>query len=204
MVSLRWWNIVQERYREPVRYYHTLDHIADMLEGSKEFELSRPELVQLAIFFHDLIYDPTSSTNEEDSACVFENFSVEAALEPGDVSTVTSYIIATKSHSVSDSDDNDLQAFIDLDMAVLGGQRGGYMGYAEKIRSEYAHVPHSVYCEKRAKVLEDFLGVNSIYVTGRFKQDLESTARANLSAEIHLLRRGLIPGHSTETEICNS
>lgn len=42
-------------YREEGRHYHTLDHVADMLEGAeRDFRnLDRPGLVQLAIFFHE-------------------------------------------------------------------------------------------------------------------------------------------------------
>ena len=58
-----------------------------------------------------------------------------------------------------DSDDNsNLLNFLDADMAVLGKQPAAYDHYAALIRKEYQHVPHDTYCEKRADILESFLG----------------------------------------------
>jgi predicted metal-dependent HD superfamily phosphohydrolase len=57
------------RYREPHRAYHNLDHIADCLE---KLELARSMLrdddfkaVELALFWHDAVYDPRAADNEE-------------------------------------------------------------------------------------------------------------------------------------------
>jgi len=80
-------------------------------------------------------------------------------------------------------------------MAVLGKQPMAYLAYAALIRQEYHHVPHAVYCNKRAEILEDFLKQSQIYGTSVFVQALEQRARDNVRQEIQLLRRGQIPGH---------
>lgn len=53
----RWWRVVCERYSEPQRFYHTLDHIRSLFvlfdEVNERGMLSRPDLVALAIFFHE-------------------------------------------------------------------------------------------------------------------------------------------------------
>ena len=53
--SNRWWTIVQTRYSENQRYYHTLVHLEDMFQKFdivKE-KLTQPDAVALAVFFHE-------------------------------------------------------------------------------------------------------------------------------------------------------
>lgn len=50
-----WWNKIETRYSEPQRYYHTLNHLESMFfyfENVKD-NLQNPDLVSLAIFFHE-------------------------------------------------------------------------------------------------------------------------------------------------------
>lgn len=81
------------------------------------------------------MYDPKSGSNEEDSAVVFRRFSDAVELNPSAASTVSDYIIATKRHNVNESDDPDLRAFIDLDMAVVGRESSAYLAYASQVRT---------------------------------------------------------------------
>lgn len=65
---------------------------------------------------------------------MFRRFSEAAGLNPSDSGKVSEYIIATKGHNASASDDQDLRAFIDLDMAVVGRGRAAYLSYASQVR----------------------------------------------------------------------
>src|SRR5918912_1569268 len=58
------------RYREPWRYYHTLDHVAAVLEEVRSLRGGAPEVpaLLLAAWFHDAVYDPRAGDNEERSA----------------------------------------------------------------------------------------------------------------------------------------
>ena len=64
------WEILKFCYTQPNRHYHNFDHIRDMLKKfckhKKRFE--DPLAVELAIWFHDIIYNPISSLNEDASA----------------------------------------------------------------------------------------------------------------------------------------
>lgn len=157
-------------------------HIKSDKEGNKELydrqNQFRKDLcvILLATFFHDAIYNPKSSTNEEDSMELFEEFVkdlVPKVNENDNTSEeqqqrivsqqVASYIIQTKSHSLpesyltADSTFLDLKMFLDIDMSVLSKSRKAYMSYANLIRQEYIHVPRDIYCEKRSEILSSFL-----------------------------------------------
>ncbi|KAL7464702.1 hypothetical protein ACHAXS_005039 [Conticribra weissflogii] len=97
-LSEKWLDIVTNLYSEPHRAYHNLTHVQDvlnsldfLLEDCYDFEPSSPlkisshhsqksvenAIVTLAAFFHDVIYDPKSATNEKDSADLFVKFASE-------------------------------------------------------------------------------------------------------------------------------
>ena len=50
-----------DRYAEPHRRYHSTAHLAEVLDRIDELRGSAafPDLVRLAAWFHDAIYDPT-------------------------------------------------------------------------------------------------------------------------------------------------
>jgi len=186
----KWWSEIVTSYSAPHRYYHNLFHLAEMFHYFDNFQvqLEKPLIISLAIFFHDLVYDPKSSTNEEDSVQRFDAFAKEAELNKTARTLVASYIQATKSHSLENLEDSDLGFFLDFDLAVLGRSPAGYLEYAKDIRREFTHVPPATYRSERSKILSTFLGCEHIFVTSCMRNDLEANARKNLSDEIELLR----------------
>jgi predicted metal-dependent HD superfamily phosphohydrolase len=210
-VSLSWFERLFRHHCEPSRHYHTLMHLEEMFmywdlltrlyfngRKAKPMTASDHETIVLAIFFHDAIYNVHSSTNEEDSAALFQTYVKE--LEHNGVTfsrdlehAVVQLILATKQHEVSLENPICFAVFLDLDMAVLGKEARAYSCYASLIRTEYHHVPHEVYCEKRANVLEEFLKQPQIYGIQVMLEALEQRARDNLTEEIQCLRRGQIP-----------
>lgn len=88
-------------------------------------------------WFVSLVYSAKSSTNEEDSEILFRKFVEDVDMDQLDARLVSEYILATKRHDVSLSDDPDLRAFIDLDMAVVGRERKSYLKYASQVRSSF-------------------------------------------------------------------
>ena len=63
-------------YEQPGRYYHTLFHIKDCLVKFDEVKrlLEEPDVVELAIWFHDAIYEFWTKPNEN------EQFSASLAI----------------------------------------------------------------------------------------------------------------------------
>lgn len=67
-VAAHAWSVLCQRYTEPHRHYHTLNHVHAMLgaldgiAGSIGLDFGRLDLIEMAIWFHDIVYDPRSST----------------------------------------------------------------------------------------------------------------------------------------------
>lgn len=184
-----WFDRLWALHSEGHRHYHTPMHLWEMLQR----ETTGSKSVRLAIFFHDAIYDPRSSTNEVDSAELFRKFAATSQQDVN-VEEVVALILATQHHVVSPDNSPTLAYFLDLDMAVLGKEREAYLHYASLVRKEYEFVPREVYCSKRVEVLEGFLEQPRIFGTDDYREALEDRARDNLRHEIDLLKRGIIPG----------
>jgi predicted metal-dependent HD superfamily phosphohydrolase len=183
------------KYSEPHRHYHTLRHIDHLLLLAQQNRdrLRDFNLVVTAIIFHDIIYDPQSKTNEEDSAIFFKS-SFSPFLDEAMCNKAVEYILATKLHKVSDSDDGDLKLFIDFDMSILGADRIAYTEYAAQIRREYIHVEHSAYCHGRAAFLKSTIAAGDrIFATDEFFDQYESQAKLNMEWEAEELSKGIIP-----------
>jgi len=192
-------------HSETTRHYHTTVHLWEMLQyfdllrslqygPAQQQEGEEVTITVLSVFFHDAVYNGKSSTNEEDSAKLFETFAEELSVSPAIKSKVADFILGTKKHRVeSNGSESVLSLFLDLDMAVLGKQTTAYNHYAARIRNEYSFVEDNEYCSKRADVLDSFLQQPRIYGTAVMHQALEEQARLNLRNEIESLRKGVIP-----------
>ncbi|KAK3089681.1 hypothetical protein FSP39_005567 [Pinctada imbricata] len=189
-IASRWLTEIKRRYGEPQRHYHTLQHIEDMLALYEQYKdtVQRPCLVLLAIFFHDIIYDPTKPDNEEKSAELFDEFASEVKnLTTDHTKLVRKWILDTKDHHVIADSTEDVHLFMDIDMAILGTKDQVYDDYAEKIRSEYCHYKDEDFNKGRAKVLRGFRTHPRIYSTPIFYERFEEDARKNIDREIHRL-----------------
>lgn len=176
------------RYSEPGRAYHTLDHIAAMLDTVDGFEgdLHDPVAVRLAVWFHDAVYDPRRPDNEEQSAAYAATELGRAGVSPLLLAAAERLILTTKTHQAP-PDDTDCQILLNADLAVLGSSAADYDRYAQAIREEYAWVPEDDYRAGRRRVLESFLERERLYYTALLFEQCERAARANLRREIEWL-----------------
>jgi predicted metal-dependent HD superfamily phosphohydrolase len=190
-----WPNALIAVYNEPQRYYHSVAHIFSMTQLSNKYrhQISNSIVVQLAIFFHDWVYDPEEHDNELRSIRVSKSFAAEVKLENSMTEKVSHYIEATIKHSLNaeDESDEDLKLFLDFDLEVLGRSREKYELYAGQIRQEYGHFSDIDYAKGRVGVLERFLAREKLYFSNALGAELEARARENLGAEIAGLKAGL-------------
>ena len=85
-----WSHSLIQAYNEPPRHYHTVSHISSMLQlfQTHRHLITKPTVVQLAIFFHDWIYDPKAHDNELRSVFAFKTFAAELDLDESLIETV--------------------------------------------------------------------------------------------------------------------
>lgn len=175
-----------EKYSEPHRAYHTLEHIDYALGELDESTHDSPEVIELALWFHDLIYDPRSPTNEIESAHTFLVWVNEAGHNIDDLVTNVARMIGNTTHKELVTDWPS-QLLCDIDVAGLGRSFEEYMAYGEKIRFEYNFVPVHVFNAGRIAFIEGMLAKRHIYYTDFFRERYEAQAQANLKEELRLL-----------------
>ena len=144
-------------------------------------------VVQLALFFHDAIYDTQRDDNEKQSANLAVRVlqTVGANVELRD--TVHQLIMATK-HSDQQLAIDDAKLTVDIDLAILGAPPIRFEEYEAQIRQEYQWVPDDVFRQKRSDILRSFLARQHIYAFQYFQEHLEAQARSNLQNSLSKLR----------------
>jgi predicted metal-dependent HD superfamily phosphohydrolase len=183
----RLWQEIEIKYTEKGRHYHNLLHLENMfleLEGVKG-DISNFTLVAFAVFYHDIIYDGTSKSNEEKSAATAEKRLAELGLSKEETTDVSIQILATKFHQKSEN--KDINYLVDADLSILGKDWKTYSDYTQKIRKEYSIYPDFLYKPGRKKALRHFLELESIFKTGYFKEEYEAQAKENIEKELQLL-----------------
>ncbi|BAY31239.1 hypothetical protein NIES2107_30980 [Nostoc carneum NIES-2107] len=175
-------------YSAPKRYYHTLEHILHVLMTIDNLQAYIKDInsVQIAAWFHDIVYDSQAKDNEEKSAKYACELLHNLGLEPNNIAQIALLILNTKSHQAA-ADDFDSQVLLDADLAILAADPVQYQEYAQAIRQEYAWVPQDQYIAGRKQVLEKFLQRDRIYFTPLMFEVAETIARANITAEIKTL-----------------
>lgn len=179
-----WYDRLTLAHAEPQRFYHNQIHLAECLA---EFDQARtlarnPVAVELALWFHDSVYDPTAGDNEEQSADLASQCLVELGIGQDLLEEVVDLIMATKSHEVGDTPDAALM--VDVDLSILGREPERFLEYEAQIRQEYHWVPLEIFSLKRAEILRRFLGRNQIYNTAWFHSKYEHQARINLQGSV--------------------
>ncbi|MEU3407268.1 hypothetical protein ABZ766_25455 [Streptomyces sp. NPDC006670] len=178
-------------WAEPQRRYHTTAHLADVLARVDVLapHAADPTAVELAAWFHDAVYRPDRSENEERSAALAERALPELGVGPARTAEVARLVRLTVTHDPAPGDTNG-EALCDADLAVLAGDPGdpanpdAYAAYAAAVRAEYAFVPDEAFRTGRAAVLRQLLDLPRLFRTPYGAAHWEAPARRNLAAEL--------------------
>ena len=167
-------------YTEPQRHYHTVQHIVECLElfHQVKAQLNDPVAVELAIWFHDAVYNPQAKDNEQQSAQLMREHCADI-LTQSVLDKVSQWIIATQEHQSSKQ--HDLNYLLDIDLAILASSAERFAEYEQQIQQEYAWVDAEIYKVKRAEVLQHFFHMQPLYQTEYFRKNFEQNAKVNLS-----------------------
>lgn len=171
-------------YSSPERHYHNLSHLQDCLSifDQTHHLADHPEEVELAIWFHDAVYDTRRSDNEQRSAEWAEAVAQQAGLPETILQRVSDSILATR--HVDEVTRADAQLLVDVDLSILGREPETFWRYETNIRNEYAWVPEDTYRQERLKILNRFLARPFIYYHHEYRDRFEEPARLNLNEAI--------------------
>ncbi|MFJ9962876.1 HD domain-containing protein [Streptomyces avermitilis] len=173
------------RWSEPQRRYHTVDHLTavlDRVDLLAEYA-DDPDVVRLAAWFHDAVYFPDRSENEERSARLAERALPEAGVSGARTAEVARLVRLTVTHDPAD-DDRDGRVLCDADLAILAAPPKAYAAYAAAVREEYAFVPDAAFRAGRAAVLHQLLDLPRLFRTPYGEREWEERARENLREEL--------------------
>lgn len=173
-----------DRYAEPHRRYHTIQHLRECLAAFEAVSAlpPHPGEVEVALWFHDAIYEVRRSDNEERSAQWARSALLSAQVEQESADLVHSLVMITK-HSAQPVT-LDEQVLTDIDLSILGADRERFAEYEQQIREEYGFVPTWLFRRRRRAILRSFLARSRIFSTPRFFAGLEHRARDNLSLAV--------------------
>jgi pantetheine-phosphate adenylyltransferase len=142
---------IKSMYEKPDRHYHSWEHVLKVAKHIYDYKLSLEheyELLIVAAFLHDAVYDTRSQTNEEDSADLVDQFT----MSDEDKAIVRDIIIYTKYRKAPENKYQELFGRADLHIFDLSPVE--QLDFEKKIFREYYWVPIPVYVENRIKILK--------------------------------------------------
>ncbi|MGI9311888.1 MAG: HD domain-containing protein [bacterium] len=170
-------------YREPHRHYHTEAHIHECLS---RMDLASPALgrsdgVELAVWFHDAIYQPGAADNEARSAQWFAR-KARGALNLELIGEVEGYILAT-THCDAPTEAG-ARFVVDVDLSGMGMDATAFQRDGDNIRKEAAALDDAEFCRRQGGFLRKLLARERIYTTDFFHDLCEARARENIHAAL--------------------
>lgn len=198
-------NRIMTPYSEPHRTYHNLSHIDACLRHFREIALeiiqteasalrvdqqqSTMDSLELAIWFHDIVYDPQTFDNEEKSVKILEKFCNDLKVDVAIKNEAKHLIMQTKSHNEGITIQEKLMN--DIDLSILGESPKAFWAYEHGIRKEYSFVPDDVYRTERCKIMKRFADREKhgkLFQTEMFYDKFNNQARENLRHLIAYLK----------------
>jgi pantetheine-phosphate adenylyltransferase len=176
-------------YQDGDKHYHNLGHIVAMLDELEMTPSYKNVAISLAVWFHDVVNNPKSNTNERQSILFMKQIVLLMGLQNGLVEKASELIRAT-THKEEPKDSMG-QIMVDLDLAIFGKSPAEFDRYEAAIRNEYAWVSDHAFAKERSKILQSFLDRPQIYYTDHFREKYEQAARENLSRSIEKLQKVL-------------
>lgn len=181
------YDTIIKTYNGDKRFYHTMIHIEYMLTNLDKYfsnlldETQRAK-VELAIWFHDIIYDVTytSGVNELLSGKKFEEFAIDALILEDVVNEISGMIMYTTHTKVPET----LEQKITCDLDLLGLNGIEYWTNREKVLAEFTQeYTDEEFLEGRLNFLDWMLKKETIFHTGFFQKHFEESAINNLILE---------------------
>lgn len=177
---------VYEAWSGPARRYHNVEHLVDCLRALDA--VAGGDEAELALWYHDVVYEPGATDCEERSARQLLADAAEmgipgaqvAAVPGGAASERAAAAVRATAHGGAVSDP--LAALVaDIDLSILGRDPLRFMDYEYGVGEEYAAVPAKAFFAGRKRFLTALLAA-PLFHTPAFRERYEAGARAQVAA----------------------
>ena len=171
-------------YSEPHRKYHTMQHLNECFAHIEHVRsiAERPGEVELALWFHDAVYQTSRKDNEERSADWARESALAGGLSVEQANRIFALVMVTKHNAVPVG--RDAEVLVDIDLGILGSDLARFDQYEVQVRQEYSWVPVPLYRKERRKILQEFASRPTIYCTEYFRAAYEAQARDNIARSL--------------------
>ena len=181
-------NGIRASYAEPHRRYHTGAHIEHCL---RQLDLGRDEMgadadaIEMALWFHDVEYDPGDANNELKSAERFKRIAV-GKLNPDLIEQIYRLILSTIHNGPPQAVDE--QYVVDIDLSGFGLPWPEFVKDSINVRNEFPSLTDCEFAKNNGGFLKRLLGRPSVYSSEFFKKRYEHQARENMEKQIAFLK----------------
>ena len=167
-------------YGEPHRHYHTAAHIEHCL---RLFDLAagrmdEPDAVEMALWFHDAIYEISAKDNELRSA---ELFAARAGGRGSEQFRASVHGLVMATTHIDPPATLDEAFIVDIDLSSFGRPWEEFLDDSRAVRAELAHVPDAEFYPRQRKFLESLAARPVFCFTEFFRARHEAHARANIA-----------------------
>jgi predicted metal-dependent HD superfamily phosphohydrolase len=168
-------------YNEPLRRYHTLahiDHCLSMFDQCKSLA-TNPDALEIAVWFHDVIFEPGKSDNEALSAELYEELS--EGVHADEFRALVGRLIMATLHNERSLDDSDAGYMVDIYLSSFGLPWEDFLRDSRRLREESVQLDDAEYHRKQGEFRSCLLARPHFYQTDFFRQRYEQQARDNLA-----------------------
>ena len=170
---------LEARYREPHRRYHTPAHLVHCLScfDLAADRMEEPDAVEMALWFHDVIYDVPGKDNERRSA---EWFATRAGGRGPERfrSKVYRLIMVTQHREAPETLDESF--IVDIDLSSFGLPWDEFLRDTLAVREEFPMVPDAAYYPRQRMFIESLTARPRFCFTDFFRERHEARARRNI------------------------
>lgn len=173
-------------YAESERFYHTFHHIEfclgllDQVKGQS----ADADSIELAIWFHDAVYNFPLVENEKLSAEYFMEVS-EGYLSKEQRQKIYGLVIVTD-HKTKPTD-TDQKILVDIDLSSFGLPWQRFIDDGENVRRELSYLNEDDFYRQQIGFMKQLTAAENFYKTPWFQDQFEATARANIGEYLELL-----------------